>query len=257
MKQALLLAAGLGTRLKPLTNTTPKALVRVGGFALLEHNIRRLHDAGFERIVVNIHHFGEQIIDFLAEHDNFGLDIRVSDERQQLLDTGGALKKARTLLDGESPVLIHNVDIFSDIDLAELASAAEEKQGAMLAISRRTSASGRYLLFDDSLRLVGWTNTSTGEVRSPYPNALELATLKAPFAGIHVVHPGLLPLMDEWPDRFSIIDFYLQTCYEAPIFGFLSDFDLLDVGKLDSLTQAEQFLQEHDIYSTTHTSDIK
>lgn len=252
MKQALLLAAGLGTRLKPLTNTTPKALVKVGGFALLEHNIRRLEAAGFERIVVNIHHFGEQIIDFLADHDNFSLDIRVSDERQQLLDTGGALKKAHALLDDESPVLIHNVDILSDIDLAALVAAAETKRGAMLAISHRTSASGRYLLFDESLRLVGWTNTSTGEVRSPYPDALEMASLKAPFAGIHVVHPDLFPLMEEWPERFSIIDFYLQTCREAPIFGYLSDFSLLDVGKLDSLAQAERFLQEHDAYDTTH-----
>ncbi|MBQ9285514.1 MAG: nucleotidyltransferase family protein [Bacteroidaceae bacterium] len=256
MKQALLLAAGLGTRLKPLTNTTPKALVRVGGFALLEHNIRRLQTAGFDRIVVNIHHFGEQIIDFLDAHSNFGIDIRISDEREQLLDTGGALKKALPLFDNDSPVLIHNVDIFSDIDLNSLFSSAVDKRSAVLAISRRTSASGRYLLFDEQLRLAGWTNVATGEVRSPYPDALERATLKAPFAGIHVVHPDLFPLLSEWPDRFSIIDFYLRTCRQACIYGYLSNFNLLDVGKLDSLLEAERFLQEHDAYSTTRTSDI-
>ena len=245
MKQAMVLAAGLGTRLKPLTDTRPKALVEVGGFALLELNLRKLQKAGFERIVVNIHHFGQQIIDFLEAHDNFGLDIRISDERSELLDTGGALKHARQLFDPTSPVLIHNVDILSDIDLAALLAKAEDAGDATLAISRRESKSGRYLLFDCDHRLVGWTNERTGEVRSPYNDALNRAALKAPFAGIHVLHPSLLPLMDAWPSKFSIIDFYLDICSAREVCGYLSDFNLLDVGKIDSLDAAEHFLHEH------------
>ncbi len=245
MKQALVLAAGLGTRLKPLTDTTPKALVTVGGFALLELNLRRLQAAGFERIAVNIHHFGQQVIDFLREHDDFGMDIRISDERDELLDTGGAIKKARTLLDTDSPVLIHNVDILSDIDLNKLYAAAQTSVHTTLAISKRTSASGRYLLFDSRQKLVGWTNERTGEVRGPYADALERTALKAPFAGIHVFHPSLFPLMDAWPSKFSIIDFYLNISRAHEVCGLLEDFHLIDVGKLDSLSAAERFLQDH------------
>ena len=245
MKQALVLAAGLGTRLKPLTDTTPKALVEVGGFALLELNVRKLQRAGFERIVVNIHHFGQQIIDFLEAHDNFGLDIRISDERSELLDTGGAIKHARHLFDAESPVLIHNVDILSDLDLSQLYDTAAAQATTTLAISERTSASGRYLLFDRQMRLVGWTNERTGEVRGPYDDALERAALKAPFAGIHVFHPSLFPLMDPWPSKFSIIDFYLNISRAHEVHGNLAAFNLLDVGKLDSLAAAERFLLEH------------
>ncbi len=249
MKQALVLAAGLGTRLKPLTDTTPKALVTVGGFALLELNIRRLQAVGFERIVVNIHHFGQQVIDFLREHDNFEMDIRISDERDELLDTGGAIKKARHLFDTASPILIHNVDILSDIDLGGLYASAQASARTTLAISKRTSASGRYLLFDSQKRLIGWTNERTGEVRGPYTDALERTRLKAPFAGIHVFHHSLFPLMDAWPSKFSIIDFYLNISRTHEICGYLSDFNLLDVGKIDSLSDAEQFLKDNNSYS--------
>ena len=245
MKQAMVFAAGLGTRLKPLTDTTPKALVKVGGFALLEHNICKLRDAGFERIVVNIHHFGEQIIDFLDEHDNFGIDIRISDEREMLLDTGGGLKKAQHLFDPDSPILIHNVDILSDAPLDTLIEASEKNNSAVLAISRRKSASGRYLLFDRKKQLVGWTNEKTGEVRSPFDDALNRAYLKVPFAGIHAFHPSLFQLMESWPERFSIIDFYLRVCNQCQIKGMLSSFHLIDVGKLDSLTAAEQFIADY------------
>ena len=243
MKQAMVFAAGLGTRLKPLTDTMPKALVPVGGRPLIEHVLLRLKAAGFERIVVNVHHFGQQIIDFLDANSNFGLDIRISDERAELLETGGGIKKARPLFDADSPVLIHNVDILSNLSLEALWDAATSQQTTTLAISRRESASGRYLLFDAQQRLVGWTNTRTEEVRSPFDDALQRATLKAPFAGIHVIHPTLFPLMDAWPERFSIIDFYLSACRDHAISAYMADFNLIDVGKLDSLAQAEAFLQ--------------
>ncbi len=242
MKQAMVFAAGLGTRLKPLTDTMPKALVPVGGRPLLEHVILRLKAFGFERIVVNIHHFGDQIIDFLQANHNFGIDIRISDERDLLLETGGGIKKAQPLFDPLSPILIHNVDILSDIDLDSLMAVAAERQQSVLAISQRESHSGRYLLFDADQHLVGWTNTTTGEVRSPFPDVLSMSSLQAPFAGIHVFHPSLFPLMESWPDRFSIIDYYLSACKEQTIVGHLDSFSLIDVGKLDTLAEAETFL---------------
>lgn len=244
MKQALVLAAGLGTRLKPLTNTMPKALVRVGGFALLEHNLLKLHREGFERVVVNVHHFGEQIIDFLEQNDGLGLDTVVSDERELLLDTGGGLRKAQQLLDAESPVLIHNVDILSDLPLSPLLEVSERLGAAVLAISERTSASGRYLLFDSAMRLVGWTNERTGEVRSPFEDALQRAAHRAPFAGIHAFHPTLFPLMQAWPERFGIIDFYLSICRNHAVYGHMASCRLIDVGKADSLAEAERFVAE-------------
>ena len=244
MKQAMIFAAGLGTRLRPLTDTMPKALVPVARRPLLHHVILRLKEAGFERIVVNVHHFGQQIIDDLEANHHFGLDIRISDERDLLLDTGGGLKHAAGLFDPESPILIHNVDILSDIDLTSLLEAANQSDTAALAISRRESRSGRYLLFDADSRLVGWTNATTGEVRSPLPDALRRTTLRAPFAGIHAFHPSLFALMDSWPERFSIIDFYLSVCHTHRIFGHLGQFRLIDVGKLNSLSEAEAFLQQ-------------
>ena len=117
MKQAMIFAAGLGTRLKPLTDTMPKALVRVGGQPLLWHVVQKLKAAGYERIIINVHHFAEQIVDYLKANDNFGLDIRISDETSGLLETGGGIKKARPLFDPESPILIHNVDILSNVEL--------------------------------------------------------------------------------------------------------------------------------------------
>lgn len=243
MKQAMVFAAGLGTRLKPLTDTMPKALVKVGGFALLQHNISKLKANGYEHIVVNIHHLGQQIIDFIAKNDNFGIDIQISDERSQLLDTGGGLKKARMLFNTDSPILIHNVDILSDLDLQALTAQAAEKAASVLAISERESASGRYLLFDKELRLIGWTNTHTREIRSPFEDATERTAIKAPFAGIHVFQPSMFELMNDWPDKFSIMDFYLKVCKESPIYGVYSRAHILDVGKADSLTEAEQFLK--------------
>ncbi len=250
MKQAMIFAAGLGTRLKPLTDTMPKALVPVNGRPLLEHILLKLKASGYERVVINVHHFADQIIDYVARHADMGLDIRISDERSALLETGGGLKHARPLFDADAPILIHNVDILSDADLHALWQQACEQRSAVLAISRRESASGRYLLFAEDQRLVGWTNTRTGEVRSPYPDALQQSRLQAPFAGIHAFHPDLFPLMDAWPDRFSIIDFYLDICREHPVCGHLADFRLMDVGKLDSLAQADAFARELD----SHTS---
>lgn len=240
MKQAMIFAAGLGTRLKPLTDTMPKALVPVGGEPLLRHVVLRLKEAGFERIVVNVHHFADQIINYLRANQHFGLDIRISDERDQLLDTGGGIRKAASLFDADSPILIHNVDILSNIDLAALYDKAQQTDALLLVSQRKTQ---RYLLFDEAKRLVGWTNVATQAVKSPYPD-LEVAKYQMlAFSGIHVLHPSMFSQMEGWQEKFGIIDFYLQQCDRSKVMGYEQpDLRLLDVGKLDSLTEAETFL---------------
>lgn len=258
----MIFAAGMGTRLKPLTDTMPKALVRVGGEPLIKHVIQNLSEAGVDRIVVNVHHFAQQIIDYLTENDNFGLDIRISDESAGLLETGGGIKHAAQLFAPDAPILIHNVDILSNVDLRRFyqraggllkadaqmggstdasAPTSADAPDALLLVSERKTQ--RYLLFDDTMRLVGWTNIATGEVKSPYPDLDPKACRMYAFAGIHALSPRMLPLMQQFPDRFSIIDFYLQTCATHRIEGFAKD-DLLlmDIGKLDTLAQAEEFL---------------
>jgi NDP-sugar pyrophosphorylase family protein len=229
MKQAMIFAAGLGTRLKPLTDTMPKALVRVGGQPLLWHVINKLKLAGYERIVVNVHHFAGMIVDYLKANDNFGLDIRISDESAMLLETGGGIKKALPLFDPSEPILIHNVDILSNLDLTALPTDAP-----LLVVSQRQTK--RYLQFDDTMRLVGWKNIETGEVKGREGNSLA-------FSGIHMFHPSLTPLLSDWPERFPIMDFYLKACGSHLIRGYeAKDLRLMDVGKLDTLDQAEAFI---------------
>ena len=243
-KQAMIFAAGLGTRLKPLTDTMPKALVRVGGQPLLWHVIQKLKQAGYERIVVNVHHFAQQIIDYLRDNDNFGLDIRISDETSGLLETGGGIRKALPLFDPQSPILIHNVDILSNIDLTKCLTLCEGgNPDALLLVSRRQTK--RYLLFDDEMILDGWTNIETGEVKSPYPGLDPTDCKQLAFSGIHIIWPRVYPLLSEMPERFGIIDFYLKYCHQCAFLGYeKQDLRLLDVGKLDSLEQAEQFLEQ-------------
>ena len=275
----MIFAAGLGTRLKPLTDTMPKALVRVGGEPLIKRVIMNLAAAGVDRIVVNVHHFAGQIIDYLKDNDNFGLDIRISDETARLLETGGGIKKAAPLFDPTDPILIHNVDILSNVDLREFYQVAsrsekgkvkseesecgsekgkvenEDGRGkneesnccdavdAVLLVSWRKTK--RYLLFNDDMKLVGWTNIETGEVRSPYPELNPNECRMYAFAGIHALSPRLLKMMDEFPDRFGIIDFYLKACATHNIKGYVKDdLKLMDIGKLDTLAQAEEFLGE-------------
>ena len=244
--QAMIFAAGLGTRLKPLTDTMPKAMVRVGGEPLIKRVIQNLAVAGVGRIVVNVHHFASQITDYLKANNNFGLDIRISDETDGLLETGGGIKKASSLFDDSSPILIHNVDILSNVNLKqfyEMASDSEDRGtvDALLLVSWRKTK--RYLLFDDDMRLVGWTNIETGEVKSPYPGLDPKKCRMYAFAGIHAISPRLLRSMDEWPDKFGIIDFYLKECAAHNIKGYAKDdLMLMDIGKLDTLAQAEDFI---------------
>ncbi len=247
MTNALILAAGLGTRLKPMTNFIPKALVPVGGRPLLQILIDKLKGVGVTDIVVNVHHFAGQIIDFLynSEYSKTLRDIhvRVSDESRELLDTGGAIKKAAKLFPDSKPILVHNVDILSNLDFPSFRKQivfSPNEPTTLIASERSTS---RYLLVNEDSRLVGWTNIKTGEVRSPYPDLNVNSCRKVAFSGIHSFSPQLLPLMESWPDKFSIFDFYLSICdREQIIVDVRSDLKLLDVGKLDTLAQAEEFL---------------
>ena len=239
--QAMIFAAGLGTRLKPLTDRIPKALVSVGGEPLLKRVIFQLKDAGFTRIVVNVHHFSQQIIDYLRENNNFGMDIRISDESDKLLETGGGIKKAWPLFDQTEPILIHNVDILSNVNLQKFYQNAP--LAARLLVSERKTK--RYLLFDDTMRLVGWTNIETGEVKSPYPGLNPKDYQMYAFSGIHMVAPSLFPLMEDEPDKFPIMDFYLRHCDKVRIEGYVkNDLKLMDVGKQETLKEAEAFLKE-------------
>ena len=241
MMQAMIFAAGLGTRLKPLTDRIPKALVSVGGEPLLKRVIFQLKDAGFTRIVVNVHHFSQQIIDYLRENNNFGMDIRISDESDKLLETGGGIKKAWPLFDQTEPILIHNVDILSNVNLQKFYQNAP--LAARLLVSERKTK--RYLLFDDTRRLVGWTNIETGEVKSPYPGLNPKDYQMYAFSGIHMVAPSLFPLMEDEPDKFPIMDFYLRHCDKVRIEGYVkNDLKLMDVGKQETLKEAEAFLKE-------------
>lgn len=234
--KALIFAAGLGSRLRPLTNTRPKAMVEVYGKPLLAHVINKLAKAGYTEVVINVHHFGEQIIDYIAKHPIEGMNILISDERTQLLDTGGGIRQAGTLFtDDGRPFLIHNVDIFSNLNVGDFYTNYPTPEGATLLVSERKTS--RYLLFNPSdNRLMGWTNLQTGEIKSPYPN-LRVDDCKAyAFAGIHLFSPKLLPHMQQWPTRFSIIDFYLSMADKTPIIGVpKADLQLIDVGKPEAL----------------------
>ena len=238
---AFIFAAGLGTRLKPLTDTMPKALVPVGGKPLLAHVIEKLKAAGCKKIVINIHHFGDMIIDYVKSQNNFGVEILFSDERQMLLETGGAIKHAVDLL-GDEPFLIHNVDILSNVDLKALIAAHNESgSAATLLVSKRNSS--RALLFNAEGNLTAWTNKNTGEVKTPYEN-VEIARLEEfAFSGIHIFSPRLFKYFGAYPEKFSIIDFYLNTCKDEKIKAYTQEgLQLLDVGKLDSLERAEKFV---------------
>ena len=261
--QSMIFAAGLGTRLKPLTDRIPKALVRVGGKPLIEYVLKNLVAAGSKRIVVNVHHFANQIIEYLQQND-FGVDIRVSDETEMLLDTGGGIKNAAPFFNTSEPVLIHNVDILSNVDLRALYNYAceaeiEQKVDAVLLVSPRKTK--RYLIFNKDMRLVGWTNVDTGEVKSPYETLHELTftqpydnnnvtneqygyTLFA-FSGIHVIGNKVFEAMNEYSAKFPIMDFYLQYAKDLHFVGKVkNNLKLMDVGKLDTLAEADAFVKQ-------------
>lgn len=239
MMRAMIFAAGLGTRLRPLTLDRPKAMVEVKGMPLLEIAIRRLKYFGINQIVLNIHHFGELILEFLSANKNFGIDIAISDERDLLLDTGGGLKKAAELL-GDAPFLVHNVDVISNLDLQAFYDF-HIKSRALATLALRKRESSRYLLFDKTGQLSGWRNAKTGE-RKICRKATAYEDYA--FSGIHVIDPRIFDFM---PDEkiFSIIDVYLKAGKSEVIQGYPHTEGIwLDVGKLPAVEKAEEVMKE-------------
>ena len=238
----MIFAAGLGTRLKPLTDHMPKALVPVAGKPMLEHVILKLIASGFDEIVINVHHFAEQIIDFLKEKNNFGIKIWISDETEELLDTGGGIKKASSLLN--EPFLVHNADILSNVDLKALYDfhVASENDATLLVSPRKTV---RYLLFNQTNRLCGWINKDTLQTKPEGFIYQPDEQQEYAFGGIHIISPSLFKYMEGWTGKFSIMDFYLQTCQKAKLGGYAKeDLQLIDIGKPDTLAQAEEFIRQ-------------
>lgn len=226
--KAFIFAAGLGTRLRPLTLDRPKALVEVAGKTLLERTFDTLKEAGFTDFVVNVHHFAGQIVDYLAANDYFGCNVAISDEREMLLDTGGAVKAARQLL-GDEPFLVHNVDIISNLDIRSFVAGGLDGALAKLVVSDRPS--GRKLLFDAENCLCGWHNVKTGETRGLAASEPELVSRELAFSGIHLLSPEVFGLMERWPAKFSIIDFYLAQCSSRSILAAVPEgFKLQDMG---------------------------
>ena len=239
--KAMIFAAGLGTRLKPLTDHMPKALVPVAGKPMLEHVIQKLITFGCDEIVINVHHFADQIIDFVKEKNNFGITIHISDETDMLLDTGGGIKKAASFF--HEPFLIHNVDILSNVDLKSLYEYhLTSGNDATLLVSPRKTV--RYLLFDERNRLCGWINKDTLQTKPENFVYKPEEQKEYAFSGIHVISPTLFNYMgDDWSGKFSIMDFYLQNCSKARLGGYTTDnLQIIDIGKPETLEKAEAFI---------------
>lgn len=235
--QAMILSAGLGTRLKPITDELPKALVEVNGKTLIEIAIRNLIENDFRRIIINVHHFADKVKDFI-NNNTFAADIYVSDESDLLLDTGGGIKHAKKFFDN-SPILIHNVDIISNLNLKEFYQYhISDDSLASLVVSNRKS--NRYLLFNEADILCGWQDVNKDEkiIVREYSKLNQLA-----FNGIHILNPHLI---DSFPDEkvFSVIKAYLKIAGTEDIHAYVSnDIKWIDVGKVDSLQRASQLIR--------------
>jgi NDP-sugar pyrophosphorylase family protein len=234
----------------------PKALVPLAGKTLLQWQIDRLRAVGISDIVVNVHHLPDMIIDAVRQNQGWGCRVQISDERDALLETGGGLRKARTLLEGDEPILVCNVDILSNIDLQALMTAYEnlsslqgragERLLGLLVVSPRETQ--RYLLFDQDNRLRGWTNKATGEVKPSCLSPLADSLTPLAFSGMQILSPRIFDRMDrvvaDKGERFSLIDLYLSICGEEVLKAYVpADYRMMDVGKIDQIDEAERFAQ--------------
>lgn len=250
--KAMIFAAGLGTRLRPITDSRPKALVPVNGTPVLEIVIRKLQSAGINDFVVNVFHFADMVENYIRDNGDFGSHIDISREdvpdaggtSAEPLETGGGIKRAARFLDMESRFLVHNVDILSNLDIrwfmAEDAAVGAGSLASLLVCE--SSDADRYLLFDDDMRLVGWTNVRTGEVKTPFPGLDIKKSRRLSFCGIHILSSRILPMMESWPERFSIIDFYLDAAAREVIRGVMAPegFWMIDIGSPEKLDEAQK-----------------
>lgn len=236
--KALIFAAGKGTRLKPFTEHHPKALAKVNDIPLLERNIKYLKSFGINDFVINIHHFGNQIVDFLNRNDNFGCKIEISDESEELLETGGGLIFARKYLDHGEDFLIMNADILTDMNITDFVEYHKKiKDFATLAVSDRESS--RKLLFNDEMILRGWLNVQTGEQRLAEFNKGFKAMA---FSGIHCINPLMFEKIKR-TGKFSIMEEYLDLMQTEQIHGFVHNSILIDVGRPESIIEAEKYFK--------------
>ena len=263
--KAMIFAAGLGTRLKPLTDTLPKALVPVCDKPLIEHVAQKILAAGIDEAVVNIHYFADKIEQWVNDrpwivkekNEKCGgkMLVEISDERELLLETGGAVLHARRYLEGCGRFLIHNVDILSNCDIKWFEQQVNDDALASLLVSERKTT--RYLLFaPDTMRLVGWMNTDTGDYSVVSPDIVPQECRALAFSGIHILSDQVLALMQEYVEekglpvddvkgtRFPIMSFYMWAAAKKPIYGVVADdLQFIDVGKLDALKPAEEFIK--------------
>lgn len=236
--KALIFAAGKGTRLKPFTDHHPKALAKVNGIPLLERNIKYLKSFGITDFVINIHHFGNQIVEFLKENNNFNCKIEISDESKELLETGGGLVFAKKFLDHGEDFLIMNADILTNINITDFVRYHKEiKDFATLAVSDRESS--RKLLFNDDLVLRGWLNVQTGEQRLAEFNK---GFKPLAFSGVHCINPVMFTKMKR-TGKFSVMEEYLDLMLSEKIHGYVHDSILVDVGRPASVLEAEKYFK--------------
>lgn len=237
--RAMILAAGLGTRLKPWTDNHPKALAMVNGKSLLQRNIEYLQEHGIFEVIVNVHHFGYQIIKAIAENNGWGSDITISDETATVLETGGGLKKAAWYFAGTEHFVLMNSDVLTDMDLTTMMAAhITYKPLATLATTYRETS--RYFLFDDNNILCGWRNVKTGDEKIVRPSA---ALTQKAFSGIHIINRQLLPLIKQ-EGKFSMVDLYLSLAGDNVISSFdHSSSKFIDVGKPESIAKAEEMFE--------------
>ncbi|MEZ7507726.1 sugar phosphate nucleotidyltransferase [Cloacibacterium sp. Arc13] len=236
IKKALIFAAGKGTRLKPFTDSHPKALALVNDVPLLERNIKYLESFGVKEFVINVHHFGEQIVEFLEKNNHFGAKIDISDEKDELLETGGGLLFAQKYLENEENFLIMNADILTDLNIHELVKFHETHLPlATLAVSDRNSS--RKLFFNSEMVLKGWMNKNSGETKMAEfnNNFKELA-----FSGIHCINSSIFDKIKR-RGKFSIMEEYLDLMFENNILGFQHEARLIDVGRPESVIEAEKY----------------
>ncbi len=238
--KAFILAAGLGTRLLHLTADKPKAMVLINKKPMLENLILNLKKQGFNNFVINVHHFADQIEYFLKEHNNFDCNIQISDEREKLLDTGGALLHAKHFFSKSENILIHNVDILSDINYQKIFDY-HQKNNALATLVVRKRESSRKLLFNEEMQLCKWKNIKTGEEKIAKKTADKLSEYS--FSGIHIVNTQIFNLISE-TGRFSVIDLYLRLAKSNKIIAFKDNSDFwLDLGKPETLKKAENILK--------------
>lgn len=252
--RAIVFAAGVGSRMKPFTDSHPKALAPVQGKPVIGHLMEKLLKAGITSVVVNVHHFPEQIRQYFRSNDNFGIDVEFSDESDCLLDTGGALAKIGSCSrifahPGSAPILVHNADILTDFSIEEMEAAHNRNHADATILVDPERDSSRKFLFDNNRQLRGWRNLSSGEIR---PGGLEIRSLEeAAFGGVHIITPEFLREIGQEPVKpFSIVDYYLSRAQNHKIHGFVpgSGYQWFDIGTTEKLANVSRnFKQKQDV----------